>query len=252
MKVLITKGRKQRNLIFDEETYRVASQYEWRSKMTDGIPYFYSIVNGKERSINSILYRGNIIVHLNSNMNDFSKNSIEILNKSEFYHKYPSQSLDMKSKYYNVSWYEKSKSWKTRMIKDSEIIYERYFSNELDAAVAADFISNDIYGDKGILNFPELSLSQLKSEYERVLDKYGDDRKTIKSKRQQGRKARNTVSRFVGVSYDKRRSTWGAKIKKAGKSHWCGSYLKEEDAAKAYNSKALELFGDNAKLNIIN
>lgn len=42
-----------------------------------------------------------------------------------------------------------------------------------------------------------------------------------------------------------------ARIQKDGKRFWIGTYRSEESAARAYNEKALELFGEYAKLNKI-
>ena len=42
-----------------------------------------------------------------------------------------------------------------------------------------------------------------------------------------------------------------AKIPFNGKSIYIGKFKNEIDAAKAYNAKAIELYGDKARLNII-
>lgn len=45
---------------------------------------------------------------------------------------------------------------------------------------------------------------------------------------------------------------WKAGIKANGKAIYIGSFVKKEDAARAYNDKAIQYFGEFAKLNIIN
>lgn len=45
---------------------------------------------------------------------------------------------------------------------------------------------------------------------------------------------------------------WTAAVKKGDRRYHVGSFMTEIEAAKAYNQKALELFGEFAKLNIIN
>ncbi len=63
------------------------------------------------------------------------------------------------------------------------------------------------------------------------------------------RKRRGSRSRFIGVSYDKRSRKWSAKYWFAGKQYWLGSFDDEVEAARAYDRKAVELFGEFARLN---
>lgn len=54
-------------------------------------------------------------------------------------------------------------------------------------------------------------------------------------------------SKFVGVSWD--RNKWRAIICKEGNKEYIGRFYNEEDAARAYNKRALELFGEYARIN---
>lgn len=65
------------------------------------------------------------------------------------------------------------------------------------------------------------------------------------------KKLEGTASKYKGVSYDKRRNTWYAYIKINGKAKRIGTFIKEIDAAKAYNKKAKDMFGEYALLNDI-
>lgn len=60
-----------------------------------------------------------------------------------------------------------------------------------------------------------------------------------------------TSSKYKGVSWRKDRCKWSAKIKMNGKSKSLGCYFSEESAALAYNREAVKMFGEFAKLNII-
>lgn len=63
--------------------------------------------------------------------------------------------------------------------------------------------------------------------------------------------AKNTSSKYVGVCFDKKASKWMAYITKNKKQYILGYFYNENEAAKARNEKALELYGPDAKLNII-
>ena len=56
-------------------------------------------------------------------------------------------------------------------------------------------------------------------------------------------------SKFVGVFWNAQRNKWQASIKVNGKSKHLGLFLVEEEAARAYDSSALEQYGDRARLN---
>ena len=58
-------------------------------------------------------------------------------------------------------------------------------------------------------------------------------------------------SQFKGVSFCKKRKRYRASIRCARKLYNLGYYNTEEEAATAYNKKALEMFGEFARLNEI-
>jgi hypothetical protein len=60
---------------------------------------------------------------------------------------------------------------------------------------------------------------------------------------------RNNTSGFKGVSFQKSARKFKAYIRKEGKLHHLGLFMTAEEAAAAYNRKALELFGEFASLN---
>jgi AP2 domain len=58
-------------------------------------------------------------------------------------------------------------------------------------------------------------------------------------------------SKYKGVYWQKNRNKWIAMIRIDRKGHYLGCYDDEKLAAKAYNEKAKEFFGEFARLNII-
>lgn len=65
------------------------------------------------------------------------------------------------------------------------------------------------------------------------------------------KKIKGTTSKYKGVHWDKRLRKWVGQIKKNGESIYLGLFDSEIDAGEAYNKKAVELFGEFAKLNEI-
>lgn len=61
----------------------------------------------------------------------------------------------------------------------------------------------------------------------------------------------NSASKYKGVTWDKSRGKWLAKIKKDGVTFNLGRFHTESLAAEAYNIKAVELFGGMARTNNI-
>lgn len=64
-------------------------------------------------------------------------------------------------------------------------------------------------------------------------------------------KASNMSSKFKGVCYYKKLNKYRAYVNHNGKRINLGYHLTENEAAIAYNTKALELFGEYAKLNVV-
>lgn len=63
------------------------------------------------------------------------------------------------------------------------------------------------------------------------------------------RPKRNGASKFKGVSWIKLQQKWKAKIQFEGQTKHLGRFTDEIEAAKAYNTAALEYFGPDAYLN---
>jgi len=72
---------------------------------------------------------------------------------------------------------------------------------------------------------------------------------TITQNNANSRSARGASSKYKGVSWNKKRQKWAAYIKKDKKQTRIGFFEDEVEAAKAYDLKAKELFGQYAQLN---
>jgi group I intron endonuclease len=81
---------------------------------------------------------------------------------------------------------------------------------------------------------------------------YSEETKEKKSNSSNGiKRGVNPTSKYVGVSYDKTRNKWKANVTYRTKTIFLGRFSTEIEAAIAYNVKAFEIWGENAKLNII-
>lgn len=66
----------------------------------------------------------------------------------------------------------------------------------------------------------------------------------------QNRKTQTHSSKYKGVSWNKKNRRWVSGIKFERESIHLGSYTNEKEAAKAYDKKAIELFGSFANTNL--
>ena len=62
-------------------------------------------------------------------------------------------------------------------------------------------------------------------------------------------KRANTSSKYKGVHFNKKMLKWQANLRTNGKTYHIGCYNNEQDAARAYDEKAIEFFGEFAKIN---
>lgn len=74
---------------------------------------------------------------------------------------------------------------------------------------------------------------------------------TQQQRMNQNKTKSKTSSKYKGVTLEKRRGLWVAQIKIDGKRIFLGYHNTQEEAALAYNKKALECFSEHANLNII-
>ena len=154
-------------------------------------------------------------------------------------------------------------------IKELLINMEIYWTVYFDSVRKNNIGYNVTYGGDGLLGFTFTEESKKKMSdsakgnsshkgfihSEEVRKKMGrhrtEEQRIEDSKKRQGKKPPNSSSIYVGVRWDKSRNLWMAGIVFLRKSITIGRYKNEIDAAKAYNSKAIELFGSDARINKI-
>ena len=126
--------------------------------------------------------------------------------------------------------------------KDRNTFYA-YRWIKVDGKGIAQSMHNAILNGKGIDHIDKNGLNNQKSNLRFC---------TISENAMNQRKQRNTSSIYKGVCIDKPYGKWRSHIRINGKAIDLGSFTSEVEAAKAYNAKAIELFGEFANLNNFN
>ena len=131
---------------------------------------------------------------------------------------------DGKSKYIGVSPNEYGR-YMAYVTKNKKIHHCGTFDTELEAAIAYNKKCRELYGDMANLNDVDDSIEV----HRRV-------------------KKKNSV--YNGVSYDPKKGKYYAFVKLNGKNKQIGSFIDEQDAARAYNKHMTDMYGpDHPSLN---
>ncbi len=84
-------------------------------------------------------------------------------------------------------------------------------------------------------------------------NKFNNTRENLRicsrSENMQNRTLRTNKSGFVGVYFDRKRGLWRSKITAAGKFKHLGHFELPQEAARAYDCAAKEIYGKHARLN---
>lgn len=151
------------------------------------------------------------------------------------------------SKYVGVLYSSEKNKWVAKIKKDRKSYHICNTNNEEDAAKAYDAKALELYGENATLNFPEIDPDVIKKEYQKILKNNVYNRHITS----QGncKNISKKSSKYVGVSKNKSTNKWESYITFNYKCYRLSHFNNEEDAARAYDNKALELYGKNAILN---
>ncbi len=239
---------KNQTIKLDNEDYLKAIQYKWYISKN----IVYAKVEGKNITFSKLVFNiepGYLIWHKNNDPFDFTRDNILFISRSEF-GRYINK--EKKSRYHNVHWDAHKKSWIVNIDKENKRYFGGRYPVEKDAAIVADYFNTKIYRTKAKHNFKWKYEDLLIEAYNKILDKYGDSTSERISIVHQGKiinKENGKTSQYVGVYRNKRKQKWVAEIRKDRKRYFLGYYDSEKDAAKAYDKKAIELYGDKASTN---
>jgi len=237
-------------LLFDEPYYSIAKEYFWRSNTIRGKKYFYTYVDGKMQGISKFVFKippKHIVYHKNGISEDFTNDNIIICSRHDIWN-ITEKKPGTTSQYYYVTWFKSHNKWGFEQERNSGTRKRWMFNDEIEAALWADYYNRVLTKNNRKLNFPDMSLEQLEEKINELIVKYGRDRKEKCSKTRQGKSyCKKKTTPYIGVS--KQGNAYVAQIRYLGKDEIICRADNPITAAKAYDKRARELFGEYARIN---
>jgi len=179
------------------------------------------------------------MIHVNHNALDFRKSNLQIASISLQLQRGRIRK-NKSSHFKGVSLNKKLQKWDARIKKQGKQFCLGLFDSEFDAAKAYDAKAVELYGELACKNFgnkfPEYPITHL-------------HKRAALERRHGSRPNSGSFSRFKGVSWHKRIGKWMSRIVFNGHSYHIGYFESEIAAAKAYDTKVIELLGDDCYLN---
>lgn len=143
------------------------------------------------------------------------------------------------SGYIGVAWWKRDCKWTAQIMYGRRMHRVGYFDTKEQAALAFNVVARELKGEYARLNTVPEDVMPL-SDQEAFVEKWKIQRHS----------PRGSQSGYRGVvRHGAYGSTWRARITKNGTTYELGTFGSLEDAALAYNVKAIELYGERAKLN---
>ena len=175
----------------------------------------------------------------NGNKLDFRKSNLEIRQFKTLFHQRKALPKS-KSKYKGVQWRKSRSKWIAVIRVNGKLLYLGSFENEEEAALT--------YNRAAVTHFGEYAFQNVIGYDNRNDDMYNEDKLTKHNRRLTKRSNKKNKNGYKGV-YSPRNSSFTSRIINNGKAIHLGTFDSPEQAAKAYDKKAYELYGDKAILN---
>jgi len=228
IEIFDTGNKKLGDCLVDDNMYYDLTKYKW----SNGNGYAKNSKLGRmHRHI--LKYTGDKkIDHRNNNKLDNRLSNLRICEDSLNSHN-RQKSDNLSSSYIGVNYNKKSGKYKSSINKDNITYYLGLFDSQEIAAKFRDFKAIELYGEEHAkLNFPiDVILND-------------ESLKNIEMP-----KSPNRTSKYNGVSLPYGRKKFVAYISKNKDIYNLGSFENEEDAARAFDAKLIELKKNRSKLN---
>lgn len=220
--------------LVDDENFERINQFKWYA--VHGRSTTYAMMRGSvsmHRLIMDVTDRKIIIDHRDHNGLNNQKSNLRIATSSQNAANRRS-AKNSASKYLGVHWFRPTGVWYAIIKKNDTVKRLGYFKYEINAAIAYNEAAKEIHGEFANLNIIDPGLIKPEPTNKRIVSH------------------KDSASKYFGVSWRKGLNKWIATTKAKGKIIYLGSFVSEEDAAEAYNSAQIELYGERASLNVVN
>ena len=265
--------------LVDDEDYEKAKQYKWRIKSKNERHIIVASSKLEKRTYKQVILGtdASCTLYKNDNPFDLRRENIWVFDTKDEYRKahrkiYSKTNTEFNSNLSRIVQGKKSKRktkgetqyigmtyvpqnlrpWRALIAYKRKMYYLGCFRKDEHAALAYDLKALEFFGPEAKRNFPDLTMEELTKKLAKIkaeADRFSRDNFSRKS---QGRKNNKPkTSQYVGVYLCKEKTykKWATEIIHQRKRYRLGHFYTEEEAARTYDAKAIELFGKNAKLN---
>jgi hypothetical protein len=220
------------DVLVDDKLWHKLNQMQWSYSSGYAI---HSKYGGMHRYIMKAK-ENELIDHINNNRSDNRKNNLRKASINLNQHN-RTKATNTTSIFMGVRFHKRDSKWEANITYNYKNYYLGYYLTQKEAAEAYNKKAIELYGSDANLNIID------DNYIEPIIIR---EKKIIKKIKRE-----NCSTKLLGVTYHKRDNTYEAYITKEKKRYYLGRFAKDTDAAQAYNLKAIELFGENATLNII-
>jgi len=238
--ISLTRGKVT---IVDKEDFEWLNQWKWYCSVKGYAIRNYNYKDENNKSKQNIIFMHREIIkapkvkqvdHINRTPLDNRKINLRICDNKHNMRNKTKISGIYSSKYKGVSWDKQTSSWHAYIGVDNNLISLGYFTNEHIAAKAHNEATIKYHKEYACPN-------NISSEWTKEdIENYEIIKREV---------YKRTKEDYKGVGFHKSTNRWRATIWINKIPHHIGSYLSKNEAALAYNEKAIEIFGNKAIIN---